>query len=182
MGSLSARVVQLRHILPRQIGNARLAEARQDDTFEQPSVLAGSSWLALGLCVLGEEALREIGDGRRRPRGVLGGGRVLAVGDKPQEAPCLATGLVGRPGGTVSADSELAQPCLPAATGPVFEDVGFGVAALHPNAEPGNCRIPQDALGAVRCRLQGVDRPFRDFALHCWALAVCGTQSLLGTT
>ena len=100
-------MLQLRDVGPRNICNFSLAEGRQDNAIEQPTVYARSAGLAFCLCVFGEKPLGEIGDGRGFLTGNLRGCRIGAAFDEPEQPPCFLARRLGCPWRAVFTDCKL---------------------------------------------------------------------------
>ena len=103
---------------------------RLHDALDQPLVLGEGAVLGLDLDVLGQEPIGQQADSRGGPVLPLGVGRVLAFGDKAQDALGFPSGEFGCPGRAVLADGVPALPTV----GAVLDDVD-PIAPLAAHAE-----------------------------------------------
>src|SRR5215472_8378483 len=129
-------MVKLRHILTPDIGGLALAERRQDRLLQQSPIFLGRALLALGIDMLAQEALGEVGDAWcRTPCRAIGGG-IESGSYQPEQSLCLGARRLHRPRGTMRANCQRAQKSPSAtATRPIAKDVALATAGARADTE-----------------------------------------------
>jgi hypothetical protein len=113
--------------------------------FEQPAILPRRRRLALGLGMLGEEALREVRHGRSGLQ--LGGGWISTRGNEPEQPSRLGPCRLGCPGRAVATD------CVPASppVNVVLQQISDRLALLSASMEPWYGTVPSSHLLEPGC-------------------------------
>ena len=138
-------VVQRRDVLALDRSHRHVAERRQDPPGEGAPVGTQGRWLAAHRHVLGEEPLREHGDGDRRPEFAIrsrpSGQRIfsrLEAGDDERRPPA------GLSGGEhpVPGHRDSSRP----ASRSGLDDIDLGPRRIDPDPEPEKLAVPEDGV------------------------------------